>query len=108
MNPDERPAEHFLDPSLFKTDFDTKENVQNQYRLGFSLGNRSKTIYISVNSTWSADLEDGGHIVSYERIGYHCCTKDLLQGFLDSNCEIIVYRNGQMSSAMTIKESVPF
>ena len=47
---------------------------------------------ISENGVWGAQLKDGSHLSSYEVLGYHACTADLLRGLLDSGVPIRVYR----------------
>lgn len=68
--------------------------AKQQYAKGLDLGTRAKTVHIAVNNVWSADMKDGSNMFSYEKIGYHGCTRHLLHGFLDSGVRIVVHRNG--------------
>jgi hypothetical protein len=90
------PARDFLDPSKFVTESDARNKARGydaeQYAKGLEIGKNAKTIYISCGSVWSAELKSGSSLLSYEGIGYHACTADLLRGFLDSGCAIIVHR----------------
>jgi hypothetical protein len=65
---------------------------QKQYEKGLQYGRDAVKVTIGVNSVWGATMKDGGHVGSYEKIGYHACTADLLQGFIDSGVPIYVYR----------------
>jgi len=38
-------------------------------------------------------MKDGSSMTSYEKIGYHANTADLLRGFIDSAVPIKVYRD---------------
>ena len=86
----------FLNPDNFITRYDScpdnLEYAEEQYKKGLEVGNKSREINISYNGVWSATDIYGYNMISYERIGYHACTKDLLKGFLDSNAKIIVHR----------------
>ena len=96
------PAETFLDPSKFVTDFDSRPidgsiekrqaNAKAQYAKGIETGKAAKTIFIGADGTWGATMKDGSSLTSYEGIGYHANTADLLKGFLDSGAEVVVYR----------------
>jgi len=75
-----------------------------QYRRGYDLGKVSTQVHISANGVWGATQpsrygEGFANVQSYEGIGYHACTKDLLHGFIDSGVEIIVYRYGQKGAS---------
>lgn len=93
------PAQAFLDPNNFLTEYDEQNKArgydQEQYRKGLETGRAAKSIHISENSVWGAEMKSGGMLSSSEGIGYHACTADLLRGFLDSGCEIIVYRRDE-------------
>jgi hypothetical protein len=51
-------------------------------------------ITIAVNDTWGACRKDGGSTSSYEKLGYHSGTRELMAGFLESGTPIEVYRHG--------------
>jgi hypothetical protein len=63
-----------------------------QYQHGLDIGRNASSVHIAVNSTWSARMKDGASLSSYEGIGYHACTADLLRGFIDSGVRIVVHR----------------
>lgn len=67
--------------------------AQVQYQIGLDIGKKFADgyIFISANGVWGA-CKGLTSMNSYEGIGYHACTKDLLHGFLDSGTKIIVYR----------------
>lgn len=95
--------EDFLNPDNFKTTMDTPELDLKQYKKGLELSNTSSVIGISANGCWFADLISGGHLTSYEVIGYHSSTAALLKGFLAGRAKFIVYR-GEGVTRTTIKE----
>lgn len=68
--------------------------AKQQYAKGLDLGTRATVVNIACNNVWSADMKDGSNLFSYEKIGYHGCTRHLLQGFLDSGVRIVVHRFG--------------
>lgn len=99
------PPESFLNPDNFDTKYDSQAYGLEQYQNGFEIGKESKYVVISANSTWFAKNKNGGSTHSYEGIGYHANTKDLLRGFLDSGCKVIVYRlTDKGITKTTIKE----
>lgn len=85
--------EEFLKPENFKTSMDTPELDQKQYEKGLKLSNKSDCVGISANGCWFADLIGGGHMSSYEVIGFHSSTAELLRGLLAGTAKFIVYRN---------------
>lgn len=101
------PAEAFLDPSRFVTDFDARNQARDgygdkQYAEGLKVSREAREVFISANGTWGADLKPtlpgslGASLTSYEGIGYHANTADLLRGFLAGPAPIKVYRrNGE-------------
>jgi len=108
------PPEAFLLWEDFRTDFDVPgdEISQRQYAKGLEIGRKSKmcgprlmgekgqgSVYIRSNGTWAADIPPtmpngtmAGFCSSYEGIGYHRATADLLHGFLDSGARVVVSR----------------
>lgn len=80
----------------FRTHFDAFPNREGykaeQYQTGLRIGAESRYVFISCNSTWGSVGKDGKHTTSYEGIGYHAGTSDLLKGFLDSGVPIVVFR----------------
>lgn len=89
-----RPAKDFLRPENFRTEFDgaNKGYGEKQYRHGREVSESARYVYIGANGTWGASLKSGGHLTSYEGIGYHAHTESLLRGFLDGPAPIVVYR----------------
>jgi len=100
------PPEAYLDASRFVTCCDKfAENVASdlagkKYQTGLKYGMEAKEqkgyISLSYKGVWGASYGNCD-VSSSEGIGYHACTASLLQGFLDSGCEIRVtrYRDGQ-------------
>lgn len=89
--------ETFLKSSAFKTSYDgchetSADHAKRQYAKGLEVGRESLRVIIDENGTWAADGRNGAMTTSYEGIGYHAHTAELLQGFLDSGCEIVVQR----------------
>ena len=87
------PPEAFLDPENFKTPLDTNQYGSEQCDKGLLIGSKSKAIHIGINNVWSAEYKNS-YFQSYEKIGFHSNTSDLLRGFLESNTKIIVHRDG--------------
>lgn len=90
-----RPASDFLKPENFITKWDNINPIlgQRQYEKGLRAREEYKQIFIGDGGTWGAHTKTGGLVTSYEGIGYHANTCDLLRGFLDSGIPIVVYRN---------------
>lgn len=85
------PAD-YLDWQNFDTPWDkNNEYAEKQYCKGLEIGKEYTHVYICCNGTWGAS-KDNTQLSSYEGIGYHASTKELLHGFIDSGAEIIVYR----------------
>ena len=92
----------FLVAADFKTMFDGAANAEyrtKQYEQGLAIGKRSQYVTIACNGTWGAQGLDGSSTCSYEGIGYHAGTADLLQGFIDSGVPIVVYRYSESGHA---------
>lgn len=90
------PVKAYLNPQNFVTDFDSmhkQEKKDAQYQKGLEIGQTSHEITINYKSVWSAQGLDSSHTSSYEGIGYHAVTSDLLRGFLDSGTPIVVLRS---------------
>jgi hypothetical protein len=96
---EEMSPEDYLNPVLFKSEFDDlspSTYADDQYAQGRQVGRNAFEITIACNGTWGSVNKDGSVTNSYERIGYHGRTSDLLQGFLDSGTPIHVYRYSQV------------
>lgn len=68
------------------------EKAKEQLAEGIRIGSAAIQITIGINDVWSAKMKDGGSLQSYEKIGYHARTRELLQGFIASGCPIFVVR----------------
>jgi hypothetical protein len=89
------PASAFLNSLAFTTDFDVDdEKMEKRYEQEAAKCAEYTEFSIAINGVWSARTKSGGCVSSYERIGYHAYSADLLQAALDSDCAIYVYRNG--------------
>lgn len=91
-----KPAIDYLGPENFRTDWDGNlgsSRREEKYREGLAWSAKAVRITIGINSVWGATLKDGGTLTSYEGIGYHSGTADLLRGFLDGPAEVVVYRH---------------
>jgi len=88
-----RPASDFLNASLFETGYDVcLDRAKAKYDAFSADLNDFASVHVSVNGTWGATTKTGGSVSSYEGIGYHAYTSDLLQAILDSDCPFYVYR----------------
>jgi hypothetical protein len=64
-----------------------------QYDKGIQHAEQGYTIHISRTGCWSAVRPDElGGTFSYERIGYHACTSDLVRGWIDGGATIVDHR----------------
>lgn len=91
-----RPAVDFLHPELFGTDWDNRpEYAEEQYQEGLKTGRESREVFITCGGTWGAHGLSGSQTTSYEGIGYHAHTADLLRGFIASGVKIVIHRYGK-------------
>lgn len=94
-------ANDFYYPERFITSFDTVDGGDRQLIKGMKIGKESYEIHIAINDVWSAVTKPQapfshftpGHMQSYEKLGYHANTCDLLRGFIASGCKLIVHRS---------------
>jgi hypothetical protein len=101
---EEMKPEDYMCPDLFKSEFDDlspSTYADDQYAQGLQVGRNAYEISIACNGTWGSVNKDGSTTRSYEKIGYHGRTCDLLQGFLDSGTPIRVYRYNEFNSHNT-------
>ena len=88
--------EQYLNPDLFVTPMDDAPGYENyrreQYKKGLSIGREAVEVTIACNGTWGYKNREG-YTSSYEIIGHHVCTAELLRGFLDSGVQIRVFRS---------------
>jgi len=91
-----RTADSFRDASTLRTGFDgLSSNVaraHSRYLDGLRVGNGSREVTVAINDVWGASCNDGSHLSSCERLGYHANTSEFWRGILDSGCAIVVYR----------------
>lgn len=66
--------------------------AREQYERGRQMAEAGARIHISIAGTWSADNADGSSTTAYEKLGFHACTADLLQGWLLGGAEIVDHR----------------
>lgn len=66
--------------------------AEEQYQAGLKLAQQGAEIHIAINGVWSARMPDGAHISSYEKLGYHGRTSNLVQGWIDGGATIIDHR----------------
>lgn len=90
------PPTAYLTPETFRTSFDAL-NAQRgydaeQYAKGIKIGGLATAVYVTIRGSWAATMKDGSSMTSYETIGHHANTADLLRGFLDSGVAIYVWR----------------
>jgi len=92
-NPKDHEATDYRYPYLFTTAMDNTSGDDQQYTKGLDIGRKANLVSISIYGSWTAQMKDGGSMTSYEKIGYHANTADLLRGFIDSAVPIKVYRD---------------
>ena len=92
-----RTAADFLTPAKFTASevWPAWANfAAEQYQRGLELAQKWE-IHISANDVWGGyrkDAKGSSDLSSYEKIGYHSGTGELLRGFLDSGRPIFVHR----------------
>lgn len=98
-------AEDYLNPNNFKTEFDriNPRRSQEQYETGLRWSNSAEEIHLNFQGIWSAKMKDGSFITSYEGIGYHGNTAELLKGFLEGIAPLIVHRQTENGTIEAIK-----
>lgn len=92
--------ESFLNPESFVTPLDSMSIGVTQFQKGLEESRRALTVFICANGTWASELKPErvgnstvtGHVTSYEGIGYHANTAELLRGFLAGPAPIVVAR----------------
>ncbi len=90
----------YLNPQNFVTDWDSMHGAEKRaakYAEGLRIGTESREIFINYKSVWGAKGLNGSHTSSYEGIGYHAITSELLRGFLDSGKPIVIVRSAASS-----------
>src|SRR5271157_1551404 len=88
-----RPASDFLNAFNFRTVLDVSKDCKGQRYFKALEEMRGYTAFhIGAENVWSADCKGGSYLSSYEGIGYHSNTAELLQAALDSDCAFYVYR----------------
>lgn len=94
MNTTALPAKAYLNPENFVTPRDklNRDYAIAQAQKGQQISNSAKLVSISCTGCWAANMEDDSHVTSYERIGYHVNTAELLSGFLAGHAPIVVWR----------------
>lgn len=105
------PADAYLNPATFRTARDTQAIAEEKYAEGLRRATEFHEVDISVDSVWSACSRTDNiraSCQSYETIGYHAGTADLLRGFLAGTARIVVHRyQGDKLTRTVIKEASP-
>ena len=105
------PADAYLNPATFRTAYDMEALAEKQYAEGLRIATEFHEVHIAVNSVWSACSRTDNiraSCQSYETIGYHAGTADLLRGFLAGTARIVVHRyQGDELTRTVIKEATP-
>jgi hypothetical protein len=81
----------YLNWQKFDTPQDTPDRGKSQYEKGLAYGREAEFITLSYKGVWGC-VKGNSTVTSYEGIGYHSNTKELLRGFIDSGAVIVVYR----------------
>lgn len=100
------PPEAYLEPERFVSPLDALLPADSPYRVEqFATGKRTSddndVVIIDSTGVWSATRANG-YTTSYERIGYHSGTVELLRGFLAGTAEIRVLRRRDGETTSTI------
>jgi ribosomal protein L18 len=60
-------------------------------RIAKTLARKPILIHIAVNGVWSADLEGGACLFSYEKLDYHSDTRAFLEGLRDAGIPFVYH-----------------
>jgi len=63
----------------------------NDFERGQKTGAEMEVVTIAINNVWGGRTKDGGHVASYEKIGYHAGSVEFIRGVLDAGCKIVKY-----------------
>ena len=61
------------------------------FERGQKTGAEMSVVTIAINNVWGGRTKTGGHVSSYEKIGYHAGSVEFIQGVLDAGCKIVKY-----------------
>ena len=61
------------------------------YDRGLTDGAAMEVCTIAINNVWGGRRKDGGHVASYEKIGYHAGSLDFIRGVFDAGCRVVKY-----------------
>lgn len=63
----------------------------NDFERGQKTGAEMEVCTIAINNVWGGRTKSGGHVSSYEKIGYHAGSVEFIRGVLDAGCKIVKY-----------------
>ena len=63
----------------------------NDFDRGISEGGKMTVCTIAINNVWGGRTKDGGHVSSYEKLGYHSGSLEFIRGVLASGCRVVKY-----------------
>jgi len=74
-----------INPEDFRTAFDAQHTTYKteQAAKGRELAKQGFTMYVAESGVWSGSKE-GTSLQAYEKLGFHACVIDLIQGFLEA------------------------
>ena len=105
------PAEAFLDPEAFVTSWEGEKDTAykaKQRKAALDASARAYetggSVYVLENGTWGAS-GSGWCLTTYEGIGYHAGTAEVLRGLLEGPAAFYVYRED--GTKTLIKPEVP-
>lgn len=89
------PASAYLDPIKLRAGFPLDSDPANQekeFQRGLAESTRCKRVFVTAGGVWGSEPLTGGHVQSYEGIGYHAGSADFWRGVLAGPAEVGVYR----------------
>jgi len=83
-----------FNPADFSSPFDSL-HIKGDYPVkqtadGAKMATEGLTLHIGVNGVWSAS-KPGQQVQSYEKLGYHACVNNLVQGFLEAGGKCVFH-----------------
>lgn len=79
--------------AAYRSPFDPENKIRKKrYEEGLQTAEEYEYVTIAINGVWGGRKKDGASVGSYEKLGFHACTADFLQGILESGVQVIDYR----------------
>ena len=61
------------------------------FERGQKTGAEMEYVSIAVNNVWGGLTKSGGHVASYEKLGYHTGSLEFIRGVFAVGCRVVKY-----------------